>query len=219
MAHKCVLCGAADAACGPRTISLPVDARVTGRIVGEKVMPVNAVNVGAVLGDLTDEEVEEFALIAESSERRKLKNRIMADNEGTAHTSLVYVKRPDGVTTKMRAADADEYVRLTDGAEIVRRGTRPEPAENETIGASKARVGQMFDDNGRQKADVQPMTTRTFMAADSNRDEVRTPAIGSAGAASTTGDESGTVSNSQGATTPKRPTAHVPAKTGQTTTE
>lgn len=201
MAHRCALCGADGATCGPRTVTMPVDAKVTGKVMGGIVVPVSD-SIAGVVGEMSSEEAEEFAIMMQTSEGRKLRNQVMAD--GLGHTSLVYVRRPDGVTEKMTPEAADKYVELTEGAEIVRRGTRPQPAspeEGETIGATKARIGPMFDDKGRQNADVQPMTTRTFMAEDSNADHVRTPSIGGTGAHA----------SEQTSTPPARPRMQKPA--------
>lgn len=188
-----MICGTANAACGQPTISLPVDAHVTGYMVaGDKLVSTDQVQ--AVLGDMTDEEREEFRMLSEISEGRKLRNRMGASP--LAHTSLVYVRCVDGLERKMTPAAADAYVEQFgehDGVEITRRGERPQPPDSETIeamaadgtnrlGATKATIGPMFGNDGRQLADVQPLTTRSFMAHDMTRPEVSTPAIGSVGA-------------------------------------
>lgn len=139
-------------------------------------------NDSAVLGNdgMTTDEREEFTLLAAQYERGRLRNQMAEGARGYTH--LVYVKGANGQIIKMPPDAADKYVELNEGAEIVDRGTREMPKEGVIVGAAKATVGAMFDDNGRQIASVQPMTTATFLAHDGVREEVHTPAIGAAGA-------------------------------------
>jgi len=130
---------------------------------------------------MTDEEREEYELMAVAMARKSLRNqieegRVAAMAEGKApHTSLSYVDRGDGILVKMRPDDAKRYVEMNDNAEIVREGALPVAPEGEVIGATKASTGEVFDENGRQKDDVQPFNTRTFNATDRVRDESTPP--------------------------------------------
>lgn len=138
--------------------------------------------------DMTDEEREEFTVMAAAYERRRerLKVRVQAMADGKApHTSLSYVLCADGVTRKMAPDVAQQYVEMNPDSEIVREGALPVAKEGEVIGATKASAGEMFDENGRQREDVQPLTSRTFLATDRTRAEAITPAVGTTGAAST----------------------------------
>lgn len=216
MPDKCLLCGAAGSSCGTPTVSVAVDTRVTGyKVAGDKVVTMNS-DTSAVLGDMTEEEREEFRIINESRERRRLR-RVDTNVEGpAAHTSLTYVRRADGVITKMAPDLADKYVELNPGAEIVREGAMPIAKEGEIIGATKARVGAMFGDDGRQLVETQPFTTRSFSTHDMTREEVHTPALGATGTHidndASTGSSSGSASAS--ASTPKatKPATAKPAE-------
>jgi hypothetical protein len=78
--------------------------------------------------------------------------------------------------------------------------------EGQVIGATKATVGEIFDENGRQKEDVQPLDkSRTFLATDRTRAEAVTPAVGTTGAASTDVN-TGTGSQTSSASASKTPT-------------
>jgi hypothetical protein len=137
---------------------------------------------------MTDEEREEFRIMSEAYNRRKLRNQIgasgMADGKAP-HTQLSYVLCVDGITRKMAPDVAQQYVELNEGSEIVREGALPVAKEGEVIGATKARVGEIFDENGRQREELQPITSRTFHATDRVSDLAVRPAVGTVGAAST----------------------------------
>lgn len=204
---KCLICGKADATCGQPTAHriVPVDGKVTGYIVaGGKLVP-DPNQLQAVLGDMTDEEREEFMIMSSLSESRKLRNQVAAGP--LAHTYLVYVQCVDGITRKMTQEQADAYMATygsMDGVEIVKSGDREAPDPDAPHpGATKAAIGPMFGDDGRQMADVQPMTTRSFYAADMGREDVHTPALGATG---TDIDNDASVTSSS-ATNPR---VHVP---------
>jgi hypothetical protein len=184
----------------------PVDAVVTGvRVAGDKIVP-DLRNVQPT--DMTDEEREEFQVMSQAYERRRLRNKIgaqgMADGKAP-HTQLSYVRGTDGITRKMHPDVARQYVDMNEGSEITREGALPVAKEGQVIGATKATVGEIFDENGRQKEDVQPLTSRTFLATDRTRAEAVTPAVGTTGAASTDVN-TGTGSQTSSATTSKTPT-------------
>lgn len=166
--------------------------------------------------DMTDEEREEFRIMSQAYEARKLRNQIMYDTEA-GHTTLVYVRKPDGITTKMTAEVADEYVRLNPDAEIIKRGSMPQPVSGDIFGASKAGVGEMFGADGRQLHDVQPMTTRTFMAgSDDINPRATSPTLSHTAPASR--EDTSSLTDEQKAqalsdATPKGPKAKVPEKT------
>lgn len=167
MAHYCPICGTVGAACGTptATTTVPVDAIVCGfRVAGNRIVP----DVNSVMpADMTADEREEFAVMSAAYERRKLRNQIGAQGmaEGKApHTSLSYVTGTDGITRKMHRDVAQQYVDLNPGSEIVREGALPVAKEGEIIGATKARTGEVFGADGRQKQDVQLLTSRTFSA-------------------------------------------------------
>jgi hypothetical protein len=124
-------------------------------------------------------------------------------NGSVAHTYLVYVDRGDGITTKMTQEEADAYVEHNPGSSIVRKGELEPPKEGEIIGATKASVGEMFDENGRQKEGVQPLTTRTFNANQRTSAEALTPAVGTTGAAGGSNTGTGSESSSASTSTPK----------------
>lgn len=174
---RCLICGTTGATCGTPTTSMPVDQRVRGRVIGDMVVP----QLPAAPASMTDEEREEYELMAVAMARKSLRNqieegRVAAMAEGKApHTSLSYVDRGDGILVKMRPDDAKRYVEMNDNAEIVREGALPVAPEGEVIGATKASTGEVFDENGRQKDDVQPFNTRTFNATDRVRDESTPP--------------------------------------------
>lgn len=206
--HRCPLCGKAGAACGTPTVMTvqPVDAVVTGvRVAGDKIVP-DLRNVQPT--DMTDEEREEFQVMSAAYERRRLRNRIgaqgMADGKAP-HTQLSYVRGADGITRKMHPDVARQYVDMNEGSEITREGALPVAKEGQVIGATKATVGEIFDENGRQREDVQPLTSRTFLATDRTRAEAVSPAVGTTGAASTEVN-TGTGSQTSSATASKTPT-------------
>jgi hypothetical protein len=184
----------------------PVDAVVTGvRVAGDKIVP-DLRNVQPT--DMTDEEREEFQVMSAAYERRRLRNRIgaqgMADGKAP-HTQLSYVRGTDGITRKMHPDVARQYVDMNEGSEITREGALPVAKEGQVIGATKATVGEIFDENGRQREDVQPLTSRTFLATDRTRAEAVTPAVGTTGAASTDVN-TGTGSQTSSASASKTPT-------------
>jgi len=189
----------------------PVDAVVTGvRVAGDKIVP----DLTAIQPtDMTDEEREEFRIMSAAYERRRLRNTIgaqgMADGKAP-HTQLSYVLGPDGITRKMHPDVARQYVDMNEGSEITREGALPVAKEGEVIGATKATVGQMFDDNGRQREDVQPLTSRTFLATDRTRNEAVSPAVGTTGAAST---DVNTGTGSQTSSAPTTSTQSTASKT------
>lgn len=160
---RCILCGTNNASCGQPTVSVPIDATIQGRVIHDKVIPHGDTKM-MMPDDLNDEEREEFRIMSRSYAERKLRNQVMMNEGEAGHTALVYVRKPDGIITKMTAEVADEYVALNPTAEIVKRGTMPMPVSGDIFGATKAGVGEMFGADGRQLHDVQPMTTRTFMA-------------------------------------------------------
>jgi hypothetical protein len=177
---RCKVCGTANATCGVPTVHriVAVDEVIQGKVIGDMVVRDDAPVFGT--DGMNSEEREEFVLLSAQYERRRLRNQMAEGARGYTH--LAYVRGANGQIVKMSKAAAERYIELNDGAEIVDQGTRDEPEEGEVIGATKARVGAMFDDNGRQLASVQPMTTTTFLAHDGIRDEVHTPALGAAGA-------------------------------------
>jgi hypothetical protein len=184
----------------------PVDAVVTGvRVAGDKIVP-DLRNVQPT--DMTDEEREEFQVMSAAYERRRLRNKIgaqgMADGKAP-HTQLSYVLGADGITRKMHPDVARQYVDMNEGSEITREGALPVAKEGQVIGATKATVGEIFDENGRQREDVQPLTSRTFLASDRTRNEAVSPAVGTTGAASTEVN-TGTGSQTSSATASKTPT-------------
>lgn len=136
--------------------------------------------IQGALGDMTDEEREEFVVMSQALalRRNRLRRPAMADGDAP-HTYLSYVECPDGITRKMDPDTADEYVKLNEGAKIVRRGEMEKPDETEIIGATKAKVGAMFDDDGKQIDSVGPMTTRTYHASDAANTNITTPHTGS----------------------------------------
>lgn len=178
MPVKCLLCGIPGATCGPKTTTLPVDARVTGyKVAGDTLVPDIRV---AAPSDLDDEEKEEFEMMAaalhKKSLRQQMREREMTMADGTAkHTSLSYVKGPDGITRKMHPDVARAYVEQEEGAEIVKEGALPVAKEGEIIGATKARVGEVFNADGTMKDELQPMTSRTFNADMRVRNEAVNP--------------------------------------------
>jgi hypothetical protein len=199
MPHRCLLCGKAGAACGTPTVMTvqPVDAVVTGvRVAGDKIVP-DLRNVQPT--DMTDEECEEFQVMSAAYERRRLRNRIgaqgMADGKAP-HTQLSYVRGADGITRKMHPDVAQQYVDMNEGSEITREGALPVAKEGQVIGATKATVGEMFDASGRQKEEVQPLTSRTFLASDRTRGEAISPAVSNV-SAGTTGAGSAPTSTSK----------------------
>lgn len=189
MPHRCILCGALGATCGRSTIGTvqPVDQRISGyRVAGNSLVP-DLTQIQPL--NMTDEETEEFAVIGAAYEQQRSRLRArstttMADGKAP-YTSLSYVLCPDGITRKMAPDVAQQYVEMNEGSEIVKEGALPVTKEGDVLGASKATIGQMFDENGRQREDVQPMTTRTFMVSDRTREEVVTPAVGTTGGANT----------------------------------
>lgn len=188
MPNHCLLCGTNGSVCGESTVTrvVPVDAPLTGvKVAGDKIVP-DLTSVQPT--DMNAEEREEFTLMSQAYERRKLRNQIgargMADGKAP-HTQLSYVECVDGITRKMHPDTAREYVRLNEGSSIIREGALPISKEGEVIGATKARVGEIFDDNGRQREELQPITSRTFHATDRVSDLAVRPAVGTVGAAST----------------------------------
>lgn len=193
MPARCLLCGAKGATCGPVTIGrvYPVDAPVHNvRVAGDRVVP----DIAQIQPtDMTPEEREEFAVMSQAYERRRLRNQIgaqgMADGKAP-FTSLSYVRCADGVTRKMQPDVARQYVETNKAnfpdVEIVREGAQPVAKEGEVIGATKARMQgvEMFDENGRQREEVQPLTSRTFHETDRIKPIAVTPAVGTTGAAS-----------------------------------
>ncbi len=184
MPARCLICGQAGATCGPRTTTLPVDARITGfRVAGDTLVPdIQA----AQPADMNDEEREEWemlsAVLHKKSLRAQLRERevtAMADGKAP-HTMLSYVDRGDGILIKMHPDVARQYVEQNKDAEIVREGALPVTKEGEVIGATKAVSGEVFNEDGTQKDDIQPMTTRTFNADMRVRNEVSNPPIGAA---------------------------------------
>lgn len=181
--------------------------------------------------DMTNEEREEFLVLAEQYERRRnrLKVRATAMADGRVpYTSLSYVTGPDGITRKMHPDLVEGYLNLNPGSEVVREGALPVAKEGEVIGATKATVGQMFDENGRQIEDVQPMTTRTFLASDRANRDVLNPAAGTTGGASeevntgtgslTSSAVGETPSTGEGASTQSAPRMQRPQRTTTATT-
>jgi hypothetical protein len=226
--HRCPLCGKAGAACGTPTVMTvqPVDAVVTGvRVAGDKIVP----DLTAIQPtDMTDEEREEFRIMSQAYERRRLRNTIgaqgMADGKAP-HTQLSYVLGADGITRKMHPDVARQYVDMNEGSEITREGALPVAKEGEVIGATKATIGEMFDENGRQREDVQPLTSRTFLATDRTRNEAVSPAVGTTGAASTdvntgTGSQtSSSATSTESKPTMRRGAAHPDTSAGTGTNE
>lgn len=187
---RCPLCGAPGAICGKPTVSLPVDARVSGLIVaGNKLMPA----VPNPPSDLTDEERDEYEMLSTAMAKRSLRNqieevRVQAMAEGKApHTSLSYVECTDGVTRKMAPDIARQYVEMNEGSKIVREGALPVAREGEVISATKATSGEVFNADGTQKDDVQLLSSRTFHASDRTRVEAVNPPVSSAIVSSATG--------------------------------
>jgi len=128
----------------------------------------------------------------------------MADGKAP-HTQLSYVRGADGITRKMHPDVARQYVDMNEGSEITREGALPVAKEGQVIGATKATVGEMFDESGRQREEVQPLTSRTFLASDRTRNEAVSPAVGTTGAASTDVN-TGTGSQTSSASASKTPT-------------
>lgn len=189
MAHRCLLCGTNNSQCGTPTRVIPADARVSGTLakVGGGLMPVG--DTVQVLGELTPEERVDLLVMQDALNQRSLRKQYArrAGTEmpfGTAaeYTNKVYVKCPDGITRKMSPDVAEKYVEMNEGAEITMRGEMPTPEPGQIIGASKATTGELFGSDGRQIADVQPLTSRTFYATDRVRADAVTPSIGSTGA-------------------------------------
>lgn len=208
MPKRCIICGAIGATCGTPTRVLPVDQVVTGYIVaGDKLLP----HIPQPPSDMSDEEREEYELMAVAMNKRSLRTQLrereeQAMSEGkAAHTSLSYVDRGDGILVKMAPDVAKQYVDTVEGASIVKEGALPQPKEGEVIGATKARVGEVFNEDGTQKDDIQPMTSRMFNADMRTRNEA-VPAVDKA------------VPNSTG--TPSETTETItPSPTGSTTSE
>lgn len=189
MPQDCIICGAANSTCGMRTAhkTIAVDQPIRGTIIGDTIVP-DVTQLQGVLGDMTQDEREEFEVMSEAYARRRARFRRenMADQK-TPHTYLVYVTDPPDpinkdvqITRKMTADQAEAYVKLNPGAEITRRGDldQPVPERGEIIGATKARVGEVFDADGTQKVGIQPLTTRTYGVADRTSEAVLNPPVG-----------------------------------------
>jgi len=227
MPARCLICGAAGATCGPRTTSIPVDARITGvKVAGDQLVSDIRVASATPPPDLNDEEREEWetlsAILHKKSLRAQLQERqatAMADGQAP-HTMLSYVDRGDGIILKMHPDVARAYVEQNEGAEIVREGALPVTKEGEVIGATKATTGEVFNEDGTQKDDIQPFTTRTFNADMRVRNEVSNPPIGSAlsneSREATTTTTPTTDANTGTQARTARPTASKPAATTTT---
>lgn len=187
MPRDCIVCGAANSTCGVPTAhkTIAVDEPIRGvRVAGNELVPdISPEKLSAVLGDMDEEEREEFIMMSQKMAQRR--NRLRPRENGMAvnHTYLSYVRGTDGIVRKMHPDDAKRYVEMygdQEGVEIVREGGAevPDPQGTEVIGATKATVGPMFDDNGRQIQDVQPATTRVFAVSDAGNRNVVSPGIG-----------------------------------------
>ena len=162
--------------------------------------------------DMTDEEREEWQLmsvaLAKKSLRQQLRERELTVADGKApYTSLSYVDRGDGILIKMHPDVARAYCDQNDGASIVKEGALPVAKEGEVIGATKATVGAVFNDDGTQKDEVQPMTSRTF-----NADmRVRNEAVNPPTATALSNEQRGTATSSTPTNDAERGTATVTA--------
>jgi hypothetical protein len=183
--YRCPICGKLGATCGPVTRNVqPVDATLTGVIVaGNKVMP----KIPPPPSDMTDEERDEYQMMWVAQHKRSLRSQLlerqqtMADGKAP-YTMLSYVKCTDGITRKMRPDVAKQYVDMNDGAEIVREGALPMTKEGEVLGATKARTGEVFNEDGTQKEEVQLVTSSTMFETDRTNPQAVSPAVGGTGA-------------------------------------
>lgn len=171
--------------------------------------------------DLTDEERDEYQMMVIAKHKRSLRSQLlerqqtMADGKAP-HTMLSYVLCTDGITRKMRPDVAKQYVEMNEGAEIVREGALPMTKEGEVLGATKATVGAMFNDDGTQKEEVQPITSATMHPTDRVNPLAVSPAVGGVGASQTqqqqrSSDAPASTEQQQQPTAPKAPTPQKPA--------
>lgn len=218
MPARCPICGKANSACGEPTTLVypPVDQVITGvKVAGNQLVP--DLTTAAMPPDMTDEEREEWQMMSAAMSKRSLRQQLreteaQAMAEGKApHTMLSYVDRGDGILVKMHPDVAAQYVEQNEGASIVREGALPVTKEGEVIGATKASVGEMFNADGTQKDDVQPMTSRTFNADMRVRNEATSPPIG--GSVENTRDPSASSTTTSDADkgTQTRPSVRKPA--------
>jgi hypothetical protein len=187
----------------------PVDAILTGVVVaGNKVMP----KLPPPSGDMSDEERDEYQMMVAARHKKSLRQQLlerqanMADGKAP-HTMLSYVKCPDGITRKMRPDVAKQYVDQTEGAEIVREGALPMTKEGEILGATKARVGEVFNPDGTQKEEVQLVTSATMHQTDRVNPQAVSPAVGGTGASETASSGSSSAAPTTTAPTTTKPAA------------
>jgi hypothetical protein len=136
---------------------------------------------------MSDEERDEYQMMVAARHKRSLREQLLERQQNMAdgkapHTMLSYVLCPDGITRKMRPDVAKQYVDQTDGAEIVKEGALPMTKEGEILGATKARVGEVFNADGTQKEEVQLLTSATMHESDRTNPQAVTPAVGGVGA-------------------------------------